>query len=46
MRIPLPHTLKTVREGTIVTVRKVEEVILEVQIGVARPDREPSLQTR
>ncbi|HWN95546.1 MAG TPA: hypothetical protein VNT99_10970 [Methylomirabilota bacterium] len=30
------EALKTAREGTIVTVRKVEEVILEVQIGVAR----------
>lgn len=28
--------LKMLREGTIVTVRKVEEVILEVQIGVAK----------
>ncbi len=29
-------TLKAAKEGTIVTVRKVEEVVLEVQIGVAK----------
>lgn len=28
--------LKNIKEGTIITVRKVEEVILEVQIGVAK----------
>ena len=31
------HAWKAAREGMIVTVRKVEEVILEVQLGVARP---------
>jgi hypothetical protein len=29
--------LKTLKEGTVVTIRKVEEVILEVQIGVSKP---------
>jgi hypothetical protein len=30
------EALKTVKEGTIVTIRKIEEVILEIQIGVAK----------
>lgn len=30
------EALKTVKEGTIVTIRKVEEVVLEIQIGVAK----------
>jgi hypothetical protein len=31
-----PGTLKSLKEGTVITVRKVEEVVLEIQIGVAR----------
>ena len=30
--------LKAVKEGEIITIRKVEEVILEIQIGVAKRD--------
>ena len=34
------EALKTLKEGSIVTIRKVEDIILGVQIGVAKANRE------